>query len=82
VHLQLRDEEHPATQRAREYATRIHDFVRTRLVALGVRRPRELATALLELFLGAIVVKQLDAGGHAARSARRRANQLLESAEP
>jgi len=81
VYLQLRDPDHPAGQRAREYATRLHDFFRIRLVALGVRRPRELAGALLELFLGAIVVKQLGAGGHAARTARQSANQLIDGGQ-
>ena len=80
IYLQLRDPEHPAGRRARSYATRIHDFFHERLLRLEARRPGELAAALLELFLGAIVVEQLVAGVYPARSARRGAKALMDQA--
>ena len=80
VYLQLRDPEHPAGQRSRAYAARLHGFFRIRLGRLRARKPGELATVLTELYLGAVVVEQLGAGRHAARSARRSANLLIDAA--
>lgn len=80
VYLQLRDPEHPAGRQARHYAARIHEFFHERLKALRAKRSEELATALVELFLGAVVVEQLAAGSHTARSARRSARLLVDAA--
>ena len=78
VQLQMKDPAHPAVQQARTYAERLHAFFRNRLAQLGVRAP--LATTLLELYLGTIVVRQLDAGTHPARTARRSARKLVRRA--
>lgn len=80
TYLQLRDAEHPVARQARNYARRLQDFFRERLLALRAKRAAELATTLLELFLGAIVVEQLGVGNHAARAARRSANLLIDHA--
>lgn len=80
VYLQLRDPEHPAGQRSRAYAARLHEFFRARLRRLRARKPGELATALNQLYLGAVVIEQLGSGRQAARAARRSANVLIESA--
>lgn len=78
VQLQVKDAAHPAVQKARAYAERLHEFFRSRLVRLGARG--SLATTLLELYLGTIVVRQLEAGTHPALSARRSAAKLVRRA--
>lgn len=78
VQLQMKDPEHPAVRKARAYAERLHEFFRSRLAALGLGAP--LATTLLELYLGTIVVRQLAAGTQPALVARRSAAQLVRRA--
>lgn len=75
IQLQVKAEEHPAVLKARAYAKRLHDFFRSRLEQLGA--PAALATPLLELYLGAIVVRQLAVGKHPGRAARRAAAKLV-----
>ena len=75
VQLQVKDPAHPAVRKARAYAERLHEFFRSRLVRLGARG--SLATTLLELYLGTIVVRQLEVGRHPALTARRSAAKLL-----
>lgn len=78
VQLQVKDPAHPAVRKARAYAERLHEFFRSRLLRLGA--PGSLATTLLELYLGTIVVRQLEVGKHPALSARRSAAKLLRRA--
>lgn len=78
VQLQVKDPEHPAVQKARAYAARLYEFFRSRLAKLGVRGT--LATTLLELYLGTIVVRQLEAGTRPALTARRTAAELVRQA--
>jgi len=78
VQLQVKDAAHPAVRKARAYADRLHEFFRSRLVQLGARG--SLATTLLELYLGTIVVRQLEIGSRPALTARRSAAKLLRRA--
>lgn len=75
VQLQVKGGGHPAVLKARAYAQRLHDFFSSRLGQLGA--PKALATTLLELYLGAIVVRQLSVGKHPGGAARRSAAKLV-----
>ena len=79
VYLQLNAPEHPAAESSRAYAQRLHAFFRRRLSALGIGSgaSERTATALLDLFLGAIVVKQLGIGRNPAKSARSTASHIV-----
>lgn len=80
VQLQLKGTSHPASQQARRYANRLHAFFHERLVSLGADHPERLASALLELYLGAVVVQELGTSDRLARAAREAARTLLDVA--
>ncbi|MEM1022756.1 MAG: TetR/AcrR family transcriptional regulator [Myxococcota bacterium] len=83
IYLQLNTPDHPAAESSRAYARRLHAFFRRHLSALGAgSRPTErAASTLLELFLGAIVVKQLGIGRSPAKTARSAARQVVNHAQ-
>lgn len=80
VYVQLQNEEHPAALESRRYAERLHAyfFERLRRMKRPTGRAKEEAAALLDLYLGAVVVGQLGvAGSRAATAARRTARAIL-----
>ncbi len=70
VFMQRKDAADPVARRARLYGQALFEFFRSRLVTADVAAPAREATALLELFLGAVVAKQMGVGDYAAGSAR------------
>lgn len=80
TYLQLKDARHPAAAVAQAYAARLLAFFHGNLAALRVDRPDEVAGALLELFLGAVVARQMGVSSAPAASAAGAARRLYAAA--
>jgi AcrR family transcriptional regulator len=80
TYVQVKDARHPAGERARAYGSRLLEFFRTRLSALGDPTAASTAAALLGLFLGTVIVGQLAVAPSPARSARLAAARIVAKA--
>lgn len=78
--LQLKDATHPAAAVARAYAERLREFFRRHVGTLDTRDAEETSGALLELFVGAVVMRQMGVTRAPAAAARLAAGRLLAGA--